>query len=433
MPYIESLKQVKSIPFMLQPSREAGNDRRDRDGVNNDRGFLEDFVKLYAECPELLNARVPNIIKMAKNMPPPGVAIQLYTNETRTEFHHLLLELLDCFKKALDQLIALDKAADGSDRAVEKFNQNVNDAHLYGYALLRLSRGRAFRMHLENVESLLEDPRRSNAGASIEEHDEELVAIRSVLPPNGSDSAGEALVNSYIAWLRLMVGHFDAVEIIVRYVTSHLFPYDSISIEILLAPPTDKALLPWPELFTNHKFLRKSVMANYVSTVTNDEIHKFLNDSIARASEAKQVQNALKVWDLLEPDVQKTCQSLQPLVKSKDENVKEKVVVVLEKVTDWKRHGSEGVRDEITNEIKALCGIFGEPSDRDRFFLNLSQMSFTGTLHCEACLASLLPAFTQDIPIDDSKYKEIKILSGMQVEYPLSHLFLSSDPHFIFL
>ena len=83
------------------------------------------------------------------------------------EFHLLLVKLLQYFKDALDALVTMDK---GSDKVSdEKFNRTVGNVYVYGYALLRISRGCAFRMHLENVEDLLEDHSQSstNVGALI--------------------------------------------------------------------------------------------------------------------------------------------------------------------------------------------------------------------------------------------------------------------------
>jgi len=90
VPYIESLKQVKDIPFMSQPRREQADDRCGRDETDSDRHFLEDFVKLYTEDRDLLNTQIPNLIAMANNLPPNNSFFQLYTNETRTEFHYFV-------------------------------------------------------------------------------------------------------------------------------------------------------------------------------------------------------------------------------------------------------------------------------------------------------------------------------------------------------
>ena len=93
--------------------------------------------------PEILHTQIPNIIQIANNLPPEGQVFELYTDETRTEFHHLLLELLDRFEKALDALTAMDennlKVANVSDQVVKQFKRNVTILHRNGYALLKLS------------------------------------------------------------------------------------------------------------------------------------------------------------------------------------------------------------------------------------------------------------------------------------------------------
>ena len=43
--------------------------------------------------------------------------------------------------------------------------------HTSAYGLPKLARGRAFRLHLDNIKHLLDDPRRTSAGASTDEHD----------------------------------------------------------------------------------------------------------------------------------------------------------------------------------------------------------------------------------------------------------------------
>jgi hypothetical protein len=439
MPYIESLKQVKDIPRMSEPMPQP-RDPRGLGEVRSDQNFLQDFVMLYVGRLGL-DTTITNLKEMAKEMPtdgrPSNDDFQLYTNETRSEFHLLLLELLDRFGKALEELCCLDIDNPGN---AEKFKKIVGNVHRNGYALLRLSRGRAFQMHLENIKTLLEDPRRSESGTSFEghdeEHDEELEAIQAVLPPKGSGGVGKSLSESYVAWLRLMVSRFDAVDILVPYVTSKQFPYNTISIDILLPPPTDSGLLPWSELFRDHKFLPEVGPIGRLSITTNEEILAFLNVGISTAELRKQVSKLLKWWDATSAsEYPKKSQLLSQLAVSTDETVKNDAKAILAKFTKWVNLDASDkkrvdIGGEITDAIKALRDGLGELSDSDHFFLNLNNKTFKGTLHCEACLATLLPTFTQGIPPDDSKYKEIEILPRMQVpvEYRLFHLFLSSDP-----
>jgi hypothetical protein len=421
---------------MVEP---PDNYRRHRDEVDSDRLFLEDFVKLYTTRPGMLKTKIPNLINMVKQLPM-SANFELYTNETCVEYHLLLLELLDSFKTALDSLTLNYKGetVKGSDQDFQQFNELVGNVHRNGYALLRLSRGRAFQIYLENIKNVLKVPHGSNVGASIgkeeeeEEIDEELEAIRSQ-----KGSGGAALVKSFTAWLRLMVGHFDAVEIVVRFVTSKNFQYQSISIELLLAPPTDSALLAWSDLFTSYKCLPKKKKRDGSSDISNTEICDFLTNRMNTALkykkavyQARHVQNS---WtNYMEDDTvvlnYKTFRSsLQASVKSTNSDLSRVAKLLLDMLPNPSQALLPVSRDKITKEIKLLCDKL-ILSDRDRFFLSLNNLQFLGTLHCEAFLASLLPAFTQGIPIDNSDYKSIRmILPAMEVEDPPSHFFISSD------
>ena len=84
------------------------------------------------------------------------------------------------------------KDTSGKDPNCENFfNKGVHKIHVYGYVLLRLSRGHTFQLHLKNFETYLVDPLRSRDGeeeGSGEERDDsdeegdELEAIQPTLP-----------------------------------------------------------------------------------------------------------------------------------------------------------------------------------------------------------------------------------------------------------
>lgn len=168
----------------------------------SDLFFLKDFVILFNRDHDLIRTQISNILKLANNLASKDKDFELYTDETSTEFHNLLLEVLDRFKDALDALMALD-----NDKAIREsdhhgiFNNNVHHIHVYGYALLRLYRGRAFQVHLDNIQTLLDSCRLNE----IEEHDrngeedldEELKAMQSFLPVEGSVDTGKSLFKSY--------------------------------------------------------------------------------------------------------------------------------------------------------------------------------------------------------------------------------------------
>ena len=204
--YIECLKQVKEIPIMSQPRKDQSiHYHRYHVETNSDRLFLQDFVMLSNISHDLIRTQIPNILKLANNLPSKDQDFELYTDETSTEFHNLLLEILDRFKSTLDTLMAFDK--DGAVREShcrDVFNKNVHNVHIYGYALLRLCRGRAFRIHLENIQTLLVDPHRPqeieehdrNSKQYKEELDEELEALQSFFPVEGSVDTGKSLLKS---------------------------------------------------------------------------------------------------------------------------------------------------------------------------------------------------------------------------------------------
>ena len=150
--------------------------------------------------------------------------------------------------------------------------------------------------------------------------------------------------------------------------------------------------------------------------------------SIKSSNTINNAQNTLQSFE--QKNYSKTRQSLQYFTKSStdvEEVLKEKAREILSQIPGKTNNGNfNGVG--IISDIRALCKMLEELSDRDHFFVSLNNLLFKGTIHCEACLASLLPAFTQEIPADDSKYKDIKILLKMHVGYLLSHL---SDLHFI--
>ena len=370
-PYFDSLKQVKveDIP----PLREQATDERpgaasvDKKEFDSDRLFLEEFLGPYnkKECPNTgLDTTIEHLLKKVdESLTGPG-AIELYTDDTRTEFHGLLLFLLRRFQDILNILVP-DKNSDHHGLQPSKFKEAVEQLNYYAYALLRLARGRAFRMHVENIEDLLDDPR---AGASTDERneghdnapDKEQEEDFDVLPPQKS--------KSYVAWLRLIVAHFDAVEILARFVTTN--SYRSISIQILVSPSTSSEQLHWRELFTK-KHLK------------NNTVFEFLEKGL------------LAVRD---------------------------------------RNANRGGKRKKTGEdadIEALSENLKQHPSVNNFFISLArQQVFTGALHCEAHLASLLPAFTKSLSTpDDTEYKEIEILQQLQVKYISCHL---SGPHFLF-
>jgi hypothetical protein len=365
-PYYDSLKRVKDVPPLPLDRKQATNHRPgaaqlDKDEYDSDRRFLKHFLGPYndKECTDSLDTPIEHLLKMVDESMTGSGNIELYTNDTRTEFHHLLLFLLLRFEVVLQRLVP-DKNSSDSGPEPSVFKESVEQLSYYAYALLRLARGRAFRMHLENIEHLLDDPRHPSAGASTDDYNEEHDHAQQeedfdgVLPPQK--------LKSYVAWLRLIVGHFDAVEILARFVKSSSFPYQSISIQILNPPLTGEDKLDWQKLFTD-------------GPLPDVTVYNFLRKG---------------------------------LLAVKDRNVRE---------------GKRRKTGEYP-EIDALRDKLEQHPSAYSFFVSLARNQlFTGALHCEAHIASILHASTGNT-------KEIEMLPELQVKYISCHL---PGPHFLFL
>jgi hypothetical protein len=362
-PYFDSLKRVK-VEDIPQLSEQATDDRPgttpvDKKEFDSDRLFLEEFLGPYNKkgCPNTgIDTTIEHLLKKVdESLTVPG-AIELYTNDTRTEFHGLLLFLLRRFQDILNILVP-DINSDLHGLQPSKFKEAVEQLNYYAYALLRLARGRAFRMHVENIEHLLDDP---HAGASTDERNEE---HDNVEQEEDFDDLPLQKSKSYVAWLRLIVAHFDAVEILARFVLTN--SYRSISIQILVPPSTSSEQLPWRGLFTKY--------------IQNKTAFEFLENGLSAVRD---------------------------------------------------RNAKEGRRKKDA-DIEALSENLKQHPVVNNFFIYLArQQIFTGALHCEAHLASLLPAFTKSLSTpDDTEYKEMEILQQLEVKYISCHL---SGPHFLF-
>lgn len=206
---------------------------------------------------------------------------------------------------------------------------------------------------------------------------------------------GKSLLKSYKAWLRLIVGHFAATEHLVVYVTSDQFQRDSISFKILVAPPTDSALLPWHQLFEN-KILPKSGAIIPLSTITNEGILEFLNNGISMAVQARDlIDNAeLALGWLDKPDLEyeTTRQALQYLATNAANKIaQDHATTILKKLQEWNdlhnslckvneqpfggderrieiaKKAAIETASEIADEIRALRGELGELDASNHF------------------------------------------------------------------
>ena len=386
----------------------------------------------------------PNMFLAAQNVASDEEPFDLYTSATCIEFHRLLLRLLDGFQ---DTVTFLSDQSKKDPQTFDKttFKENLMNGRVYGYGLMKMARSRAFRMHMENIEHLLSAytfdtealapvPEGKPEG---EDEDEELEAIQ--------DNKNGSLSKSYGGWLRLMVVHFDAIETLVDFVNNSGLSYKTISIKILVPPTTSHKVLPWSELFTDPDLFPTTDVLNPDSnTRSNAKIKHFLQKAIEKArcnSEAHiQAKKAQTNWnaDLL-VQTRDALTNLREITSlSHYPEILDNVKKLISLKKRWKTPREIATFIEEENKLKRLidtdmlhiCDTYYEPPAIDNFYLNFDKEdSFSGTMHCEAYLASLLDNFTRYFVIDGT-YVDMRILQEMKVD-PL--IFWPSDSHYVYI
>ena len=456
--YLQSLFQVKDFAFNLQPFGKTSTQKTSRDflreklEIDNDRRLLEDIIMNAGNLINVMltgtdGTRIPtrNLLLTRDEEP-----FELYTNATCMEFHQLLVRLLKGYQETVDKLSKLSKSL-SDPQTFDKiaFKQELTRGRGYGYALMRIARGRAFRMHMENIEHLLSDYNsNTEASDSVPEGEQE-----------GEDEDDElesdkgSLSKSYGKWLRLMVVHFDAIEILVDFVNGVGKRFETISIKILVPPTTDFKLLPWSELFTHPNLLPEIDLMNPSSvTKSNAEIKEFLENAIVTArfnSEAHthantaqaqwnadcytQTRNALiKLRDTIQVGTSASNSSLNTAseilghvnnwIKIQKNNKIPRATKNFDEENKLKRLIDEGILN--------ICDTYYKPPAIDKFYLSLEKEDvFTGTMHADAFLGSLLDNCTQNFDID-TNLVDIQVLEEMKVGLRSSH-FWPLDSHYV--
>jgi hypothetical protein len=399
--YINSLTQLSDIQFgqfQYEPPSKAE--------IENDRLFLVNFLAPTA-ADSRIQTQIPSILEQA-NLAEKGKDFQLYTATTCMEFHALFCELLLRFLQNLQALRIFRGNEDPPHDGCSEFKQRLFAVMYDGGALQKLAKGAALRMHLTNIEASLDQPKANETSRETQdERDEDLEAVQPFAKSVGKPMP---LWKSYRDWLRLMIVHFDAVDILVGFATSPQFHYKTISLQVVVPPTVNNELLPWRDLFAKPEFFPTG---NTQDPFSNNDILKFLESGVKASSPnyGKWAREARRFWVTREVDA--TIMNTDKLKKSALPGWPSCVEKLLANLKDWKsqEHPSEFLSREITNLIQSLC-------DSSTLFSSLAKgLKFLGTLHCEACLASLLQDFLKDIAID-SKFEDI--LARMKVTYVAS-------------
>ena len=158
-----------------------------------------------------------------------------------------------------------------------QFAQKLQEAQDYAYALLRLARGYAFKMHLGNIATLLDAHLPSN------EQRPQLPSTNTSEEGDDIDEDLEAIQPwDHAGWMRLSLAPFDALEIIISFMTDRSSKYPlvptTIKARILVSPLASGDMYPWRELMTNPAYFPVEVKDVYSSTekIGNVELRDWL-------------------------------------------------------------------------------------------------------------------------------------------------------------
>ena len=364
--------------------------------------FLEFFPVMdsfVTQFPNILK-QVRSLLQLEEETVHPGKSashldeqhIPIYTEDTYKEFHLFFVKLLIILK---DSLLKLENPVDSTN-----FQEHVDFIMLVGTVLQRLAKGNILKIHLETIESSLEDHRRVetipasmpklNEGFNGDEQDEDLEALHG----DKSDSIPQALHVSYSEWLKLMLVYFDAIDVLEQFIGGSRFPFKTIDITILVSPRTSTILLPWKDIF-NSKFLSNLTLVEPTSDSLLLYFQKAATSNISNSySLLIQAQNTLKSTEMGVRKMKKVESFLNKLNDSTVPGWKEWAkgqLAVLNNIKNLKSSATVNL-DSIADAIQLLLD-----GNQFKFFKFLNDIDsgkkpfeFGGTMHCEASLASLL-------------------------------------------
>ncbi len=241
-------------------------------------GFL-DAIPFLAES---ATTKIPNLQQTAQ------LAIEkkpfdIYNKNTYMEFHALLCELLKRFRGSLSDLVNLK-----TDDEVE-IHDALTSVHIMGDFLWTMARSAAIEKHLKNINDLLDFDHRGvcNRGEVQQQDFEEDIEFDMLKPY--IMSKGEPLQpwQSYRDWLRLQTIYFDATEILAQYVTSFA-PSVNISIRILSPSLPDDKMLSLESLLLDQRYFPDP--SKHLYQPSGKVLFDFLSNFTADRSDSKEME-----------------------------------------------------------------------------------------------------------------------------------------------
>ena len=241
MPFKVSLNKLSSdFPKPTQIAYDAND-------LNHDKAFLSLLSAIQSD----ISKPTPNLLKVAEasNNEP----FELYTEETQSEIHTLICDLLEKYERSLEALTKY------SPDTTSSFIVTLLRAVGFGNALHHLIKTTAIKKHLKAIELHLDNFRADADELELKETDMEgdmpdNPDIRSVQPSAVHDGNVMPPWESYLNWLKLMVAHVEAIWVVTAHITDREFQYTGINIKMLIPPRSKQTMLPWEKLLTSSHF-----------------------------------------------------------------------------------------------------------------------------------------------------------------------------------
>ena len=387
--YFENLDQVESFKF-----KEVSREERSTKILAQRRN---DQILLFSLSKLSINAEIPKLRELANKPVAEGEPYAIYTQDTYWEFHLLLCELLQSFRKALDNLTTsrdsqptldtlrsrIQPNKPKSTKGSLKFKIYLADVVKYGYALIRMVKGSGLLPYLQNlVEDM--DFGTTDVANEQEERDVDLLAIQpGVLKRNGQP---QSLLMSWRDWLGLILVHFEAVDTLVTFVRSTRT--QNLSIGILSVPQVDTGMLPWRDLLLRSRYFPMSI-----DGPTNNDIIEFLNKGARMPADATQIIKQFKgsFVAFLAGD-KRNSPKLQRLQKIAKEHQPQWMSYIdeIQRILQALKAPSNDEEKALTLKMHKIIDLLLQNA---RFFNKLRDLgdrSFKGSQHCKITIASLL-------------------------------------------
>jgi len=224
---------------------------------------------------------IPNLKAMAEN--PEGA--QLYTADTCQEFHLLLYSLLLSFRKSLQLLGQFSKS-----EPREILQDRLATAAFLGEVLWMVVNSSGIDTYLQAISDDLEIKyvfrkdkdivvEKEKEDTEKEDTEKEDVDLRGVQPNtvivDGSTRKSLSAWEACRDWLRLLVVHFEALMVLRTDIISYEKP-TTITIKVMAVPPVEEGstMLTWRRLLNKYYNDTKPALADIIATIEDLQTDK---------------------------------------------------------------------------------------------------------------------------------------------------------------